>query len=40
MLIRKQYRPDLALPFGPFLIGSVVILLYLKETIYWVWSLL
>ena len=37
-IARKQYRPDLALPFGPFLVASAVFLIYLKDTIYWIWS--
>jgi prepilin signal peptidase PulO-like enzyme (type II secretory pathway) len=40
MKIRKQYRPDLALPFGPFFIASAVILIYLKDAIYWIWNML
>jgi leader peptidase (prepilin peptidase)/N-methyltransferase len=29
MVIRRQYRHDLTLPYGPFLVASAVILLYL-----------
>jgi leader peptidase (prepilin peptidase)/N-methyltransferase len=40
MKCRRQYSPDLALPFGPFFVASAVILIYLKDAIYWVWSML
>lgn len=40
MKARRQYSPDLALPFGPFFIAAALILLYLKEGIFWIWSML
>ena len=30
MLAMRRYRPNLALPYGPFLVGSAIILLYLR----------
>jgi leader peptidase (prepilin peptidase)/N-methyltransferase len=30
MLATRKYRPNLALPYGPFLVGSAFILLYLR----------
>jgi leader peptidase (prepilin peptidase) / N-methyltransferase len=38
MKIKGQYHPDLALPFGPFFVASAVILIYLKDAIFLVWS--
>lgn len=40
MMLRRQYRADLALPFGPFMVASAVILIYLKDMLYWIWSLI
>jgi leader peptidase (prepilin peptidase)/N-methyltransferase len=33
-LIRRSYRPNLALPYGPFLTASAFILIYLRNTFY------
>ena len=33
MVIRKQYRPDLALPYGPFLVVSTAFLLIFRKMI-------
>jgi len=40
MKARKQYSSDLALPFGPFFVARAVILIYLKDAIYWIWRML
>jgi leader peptidase (prepilin peptidase) / N-methyltransferase len=34
LLLRKKYRPSLAVPYGPFLVASTVILLYFKGMIW------
>lgn len=39
MKLRGLYRHDLALPFGPFLVSSAMLLLFLKELIYSIWRL-
>ena len=33
-VLRKQYRSDLALPYGPFLVASVVLLLYFGDLVF------
>ena len=38
--IRRQYRPDIAMPYGPFLVTSTIFLLFLKKIIFSIWSLL
>jgi prepilin signal peptidase PulO-like enzyme (type II secretory pathway) len=35
MLARRKYHPDIALPYGPFLVISAVILLYLRNILFW-----
>jgi leader peptidase (prepilin peptidase)/N-methyltransferase len=34
-LLRRAYKPGLALPYGPFLAASAVILLYFKDLLVW-----
>lgn len=40
MKLRGLYRHDLALPFGPFLVSSALLLMFLKELVYSIWRLL
>ena len=35
MLARHNYHPDRALPYGPFLAASAIILLYLRNILFW-----
>jgi leader peptidase (prepilin peptidase)/N-methyltransferase len=39
MLVRRQYRSDLAIPFGPFLVASAVLLLFFKSALIELWGL-
>jgi leader peptidase (prepilin peptidase)/N-methyltransferase len=34
MLALRKYRSSLTLPFGPFLVGSAIIFLFLKDTVF------
>ena len=31
MVVKRRYKPDLAIPYGPFLTISVILLLYLRD---------
>jgi leader peptidase (prepilin peptidase)/N-methyltransferase len=35
MLARRKYHPSIALPYGPFLAISAIILLYLRNILFW-----